>query len=240
MPLFDHVAAEYEAARPSYPEAVFDRLEPLEGRLVVEGGAGTGIATRSLQRRGATVVALDHGRGMLSRAVAEVPSTIALVADAARMPLRPGCADLVCFAQSWHWLDPDRRCAEMARVLADHGTWAAWWSHAAADGEAWFDRQWELLEASTIGRRVHRDVDWGEDVRASGVLGTVEHERFTWTRRLRVSRWVQEHASYSYVAALDTADRGRLLARLGSIARGAFPGGQMTVPYRTDLWLARR
>jgi SAM-dependent methyltransferase len=240
VPLFEDVADEYEAARPSYPDEVFDRLGPLDGRLVVEGGAGTGIATRSLQERGATVVALDHGPRMLARAVAEVPSTIAVVADAARMPMRSGCADVVCFAQSWHWLDPDRRCDEVARVLVEGGIWAAWWSHAAADGEAWFDRQWDLLEAHTVGHRTHRDVDWGADVHASGCFRTVGHERVGWTRVLPVERWVQEHASYSYIAVLGPDDRHRLLAGVEAVARRAFDDGAMTVPYRTDLWWAQR
>ena len=65
---FDSVADAYDRARPEYPHGVFDALEPLAGRRVLEGGAGTGIATRALLRRGASVVPFDVGVEMLRRA----------------------------------------------------------------------------------------------------------------------------------------------------------------------------
>jgi hypothetical protein len=37
------------------------------------------------------------------------------------MPFRDACTDLLCFAQSWHWLAPDRRASEAARVLRQAG-----------------------------------------------------------------------------------------------------------------------
>lgn len=63
--LFDAAAAEYDAARPSYPDELYAELEartgPLAGRLVLDCGAGTGIASRQLAARGARVVSLDLG-----------------------------------------------------------------------------------------------------------------------------------------------------------------------------------
>jgi hypothetical protein len=59
------------------------------------------------------------------------------------MPFRDECADLLCFAQSWHWLDQHRRAGEAARVLRKGGRWAAWWSHARVDGEPWFEAWWQ-------------------------------------------------------------------------------------------------
>jgi hypothetical protein len=52
MVSFDAVADEYDRERPGYPEVIYDALEPLPDGLVVEGGAGTGIATRALVDRG--------------------------------------------------------------------------------------------------------------------------------------------------------------------------------------------
>lgn len=70
---------------------------------------------------------LDPGVGMLGRAIRRSPSLAALVADGARLPVRSGAVDLLCFAQSWHWLDPGTRCEEAHRVLTSGGRWAGWW-----------------------------------------------------------------------------------------------------------------
>lgn len=45
MVRFEAIADEYDAARPSYPQRVYEALGPLAGRLVLDVGAGTGIAT---------------------------------------------------------------------------------------------------------------------------------------------------------------------------------------------------
>ncbi len=109
MPSFDAVADEYDSGRPAYPGGVYDALDPIAGALALEGGAGTGIAARDLVDRGARVVAFDVGARLLRRAVGHTPDLRAVIADGARLPFRDGCADLICFAQSWHWVDPTRR-----------------------------------------------------------------------------------------------------------------------------------
>ena len=123
--LFDAAAAEYDAARPSYPDELYAELEarvgPLAGRLVLDCGAGTGIASRQLAARGARVVSLDLGEQMLRRALARSPGSACVQADGNRLPVRPDRADLVSFAQSWHWLDQEHAPAEMARVLRPGG-----------------------------------------------------------------------------------------------------------------------
>ncbi|MGC5412996.1 SAM-dependent methyltransferase, partial [Streptomyces sp. DT225] len=65
---FDRAAAQYAAARPSYPDALFDAVEdiagrPLRGARALDVGAGTGISTRRLLDRGARVVAVEPGPG---------------------------------------------------------------------------------------------------------------------------------------------------------------------------------
>ena len=79
MPSFDHVVDPYDRARPGYPPGVFDELEPLEGRRVLDAGAGTGIATRALAARGAEVVALDVGVQLLTRTRLHSPDVAVVV-----------------------------------------------------------------------------------------------------------------------------------------------------------------
>lgn len=218
--LFEGVAGEYEAGRPSHPAAVYDLLEPLDGRLLLDGGAGTGIASRQLAARGADVVGFDVGRAMLGRA--GLPRAVR--ADAAVLPFRDGCAELVCFAQSWHWVDHERAVPEVRRVLRPGGRWAGWWSHARADGEPWFDAYQDALEAACPAYdRRQRDTDWG------ATFGPATKHVVPWVRDLTAEQWLVDERSKSYVAALAPGEQEALLA-------ARFPGGP--VPYETWVWIS--
>ena len=229
---FDGVVDAYDAARPDYPDELYDALPPLDGAVVVEGGAGTGIATRALRARGARVVATDIGRAMLGRV-----DGWRVVADAARAPFRAGCADLVTFAQSWHWLDLDLASGEVARLLRDGGAWAGWWNHVRNDGEAWFETYWSFLERNTPARREHRDTDWG-----ATLDGAHFHEpAFTsvaWAREVTLSRWLEHERSISYIGL--SPQRERLVTGIESILRSAFGDGPVRLRYETWLWQATK
>jgi SAM-dependent methyltransferase len=96
MASFDSVAAEYDAARPSYPAGVFDVLGDLQGLVALDVGAGTGIATRQLLERGAAVVAIDRGPEVLRRAAVHIRGLLAAVADGAVLPVRSNSIDIIC------------------------------------------------------------------------------------------------------------------------------------------------
>ena len=241
MVSFDAVAEQYDAARPGYPEGVFDALGPLAGLRVLDAGAGTGIATRQLRDHGASVVASDLGPGVLGRARRRTPDLAAVVADSAVLPFPDASFDLVCFAQSWHWVDPVSRCGEVHRVLRDGGRWAAWWSHARADGDDWYEAYWSLVEAACPPRtRAYRDVDWGASVAVPGLFEVGERVTVPWQRTTSVDEWLLDQTSHSYIAALDEQDRQRLLDRLRDVLGRRFPDGRMTIPYSTWLWTAQR
>lgn len=235
---FENVVDEYDLGRPEHPEAVYDALGDLNGLVVLDVGAGTGIATRELIARGGSVVALDAGQAVLRRAAERTASLPAVVADGSRLPIQTGSVDLVCFAQSWHWLDPSTRVAESRRVLRANGRWAAWWSHARGDGEPWFDRYWQLIERACDGtHRGQRDTDWGATV--DGDLFEVgDRVTVAWTRDMSIDAWITDQASHSYVAALSEAARVELLDGLHTAATDYFPGATMQIPYETWLWVA--
>lgn len=236
---YDAVADEYDAARPSYPPGVYDALGALERLRVLDIGAGTGIATRQLRERGAVVTAVDPGATVLARAAARSPGLAVVVGDGAVLPVRDGAVDLVCFAQSWHWLDESVRTLESHRVLRDGGRWAGWWSHPRADGEAWFDAHWSAIERACPGTdRSQRDIDWGATVAGTGLFELEGHVAVPWTRTISVDAWMTDLASHSYVAALALDERGRLLAELRGLLAEPFPDGTMSIPYETWLWIA--
>src|ERR1022692_1210390 len=106
---FDHVADDFDAGRPSYPDEFFEAIEeitgPLADRLVLDGGAGTGIASRQLSARGARGARYYSAEPMLRPAQARSPEPIFGLADGSVLPFRDGFAYLSCFVESWHWLD---------------------------------------------------------------------------------------------------------------------------------------
>jgi Methyltransferase domain len=118
---FDSAAAAYDAARPSYPERIYAILETNSGglarKVVGDGGAGTGVVSRSCSERQADVIAFDPGVGILRRAQHGTRGLRALVAEAGAIPLRAHLLDLLCFGQSWHWVDQKLGASEAARVL---------------------------------------------------------------------------------------------------------------------------
>ena len=237
MASFETVAAEYDAARPGYPSGIYDALGPLDGLLVLDVGAGTGIATRDLIERGASVIAVDSGPGVLGRATARTPGLKAVAADGAILAIRDDVADLVCFAQAWHWLDRSSGAAEAHRVLRDRGRWAGWWSHARADDEDWFDAYWSAIERSCIGtHRGQRDTDWGATLAESGLFSLDDRVVVPWIREASVDEWMTDQVSHSYVVALGNKNRERLLQELRGILDASFSGGIMAVRYETWMW----
>jgi ubiquinone/menaquinone biosynthesis C-methylase UbiE len=249
--VFDSAASEYDAARPAYPAALFEELAkhagPLAGQLVLDCGAGTGISSRQLAERGAVVISLDIGEQMLRRALARSPGSACVLADGNRMPIRAASADLVTFAQSWHWFDHRIATAEVARVLKPGGLWAAWWNRARADGEPWFAEYQELVSSSCpsyMWQRLRDErmaPDWTDElVRAHGVVEPAGTVIVQWTRYVSASDWITDDRSKSYFIELEPQARQSVLDEVAAIIADRFPDGQMTVPYITTLLLARK
>jgi ubiquinone/menaquinone biosynthesis C-methylase UbiE len=246
--VFDAVADYYDRARPSYPPGIYDALadavDGLYGTRVVDVGAGTGIASRQLLARGARVVAIDKATQMIARARASAPTPACVVGDGNELPLGTSTVRLACFAQAWHWFDTALAAREVARVLECGGCWAAWWSHARADGEPWFDAYQDLLERRCPGYLRQRDTGnqpWSaEPIAATALFTPGQRHLVAWVRALTCERWMTEVRSKSYVGALDAEARDLLLADVLEIIAAQFPGGHMVVPYTTHMWIARR
>jgi SAM-dependent methyltransferase len=246
MRSFDSASRQYDAARPSYPQGIYAILDAQSGgladKVVGDGGAGTGVVSRQLLERDAIVVAFDPGAGMLRRATERSPGLRAVIAEAGAVPLRSSVLDLLCFGQSWHWVDQRLGVDEAARVLKSGGLWAAWWNHPWADSEEWFDTFCTQLETRCPGyTRDSRNVDWcSQAIAACEQFLSPQRHIVAWNREVTVEDWLVDLSSHSYVIDLDEREAAGLMADVEKLLRRRFKNGRLAVPYQTRLWTAQR
>lgn len=235
---FEAVVDDYAAARPTYPDSLYDEIGGLAGGDVLELGTGTGLATPGLLLRAGSVVCSDPGPRMLGRAVADL-GVAAVVARAEALPFADGTFDVVTGAQMWHWVSLAEAVPEVLRVLRPDGRLALWWNEAAAGGQPWFDAQESLIEAANPAyRRGYRVRDRGADLAAASWPGPVTRWTTRWERQLDVARYLRWLRSKSYVQ--QAADTEALVAAVQAVLVEAFPDGVVTEPFDVTLWVAAR
>src|SRR5580704_13805053 len=107
--VFDTVAAEYDAHRPSYPDELVDQActDLAAGDPVLEVGCGTGQLTRSLVARGLQVTAVDPGSRLLALAAEQVDGVRFVHAPFETAELSDGHFRAVFSASAFHWPNPD-------------------------------------------------------------------------------------------------------------------------------------
>ncbi|WP_030421984.1 methyltransferase domain-containing protein [Streptomyces sp. SCSIO 75703] len=238
---FDAAADRYAAARPSYPPALLDAVEelagrPLAGARVVDVGAGTGIATALLHARGARVTGVEPGDGMAARFRRDLPDVPLVRGVGDALPLATGSADLLTYAQSWHWTDPDRSVPEALRVLRPGGALALWWNTGPRD-VPWIAEQERRVEAR-FG--VEEPGLRGVEARLAETARRVGGARRTvrWSRRVPLGTHLANLASRSLFLTRD-AEQGRaFLAEERRCLSDVFPDGVVEETYDVVLLVA--
>ncbi|MDQ2104241.1 class I SAM-dependent methyltransferase [Azospirillum isscasi] len=133
---FTGLAKDYAQYRPAYSETVLSAILGLVGKTpgeidAADVGAGTGIWTRMLARRGLrSVTAVEPNADMRQHGAAD-PDNGAIswrAGSAEHTSLADGSADLVSMASSFHWADFDVATAEFHRVLRPGGHFIALWN----------------------------------------------------------------------------------------------------------------
>ncbi len=124
---FDRIAGAYDRARPTYPDAVFERIidfaELESGARLLEIGCGSGKATLPFARKGYEIVALEPGPDLAAiaqRSLTPFPKVTLRSSRFEAWPLDHDGFDLVFAAQSLHWVDPEQRLVRARRALRLH------------------------------------------------------------------------------------------------------------------------
>jgi SAM-dependent methyltransferase len=242
---FSGAASVYEAARPGYPpEALAWLAEHLAlgpGHGVLDLAAGTGKLTRGLLAQGATVIAVEPVEGMRRTLLSTVPEALVVAGVAQAIPLGTATVDAVTVAQALHWFATKQTVDEIHRVLRPGSRLAVVWNRRDLH---------DPLQAS-----LHRLMaPWRGDT-PSGTSGAWrrvlegrdgEPPRFIpeaqlrapWSQPIDVEGVAGRVASVSFIAALDDAQRERLLEEARTEAR-RYPA-PLSLPYTVEIFCYRR
>jgi SAM-dependent methyltransferase len=228
---FGSIAELYERVRPGYPAESVEWFLG-DAREVADVGTGTGKLTDALLAAGRTVTAIDPDAGMLAVLAAKHPAVPTLTGTAEAIPLPDGSVDAVTFGQSWHWVDPPRGSAEIARVLRPSGRLGLFWNIRDAR-EPWVAELADILD--------HRSADelllesGGPIVAAPFAFD--ELRQFDWVSRLDVDTLVDLAATHGFVLTASEAERTRMLDGVRALGeRVADADGMLALPYRLSVY----
>ena len=221
---FGAAADAYERGRPGYPSAAVEWLLPDDAGLVVDVGAGTGKFTRTLVGHARSVTAVEPDAEMRARFTAALPDVRVLDGSGEAIPLDDGSADAVTFAQAWHWIDPARGAAEVARVLRPGGVLGLVWNVRDET------RPWSALLSALIQQPESRVMDHGAPV-VGAPFADGGYERFRWVHEQERSAFLDMVASRSYVIVRPDDERAALLAAVQRLLdQDPDTAGRDTVP----------
>ncbi len=246
--------ANYDRARPPYPERAYDILVERcglgPGTRTFEVGPATGLATRELVARGAApVVAVEPDPRLAEHlaawgAAAGAPVKVR-AASFESVRLRAAGYDLGVAATSFHWVDQARGLRKVHRLLRPGGWWAMWWNiYGDPLGyDAFHEATGKMMDRLTgsIGGNPVFALEF--DVRAAQLaaagFGSVEHEVIRWVHRFSPETMRSLYATFSNVTRLPPPDRDALLDEIERVARDEF-GGIVDRPLITAIYTARK
>jgi SAM-dependent methyltransferase len=226
--VFDRIAAQYDAARPGYPQeaiaglAAECRLGP--GSQVLEVGCGTGQATRALAAFGCAIRCLEPGPHLaeLARHNLRASPNVEVVVDAFESAHEPyGSFDAVVSATAFHWIDPRVSYAKAASLLGPGGHLALLTNaHAAGGSEDLIVTEvqdlharlapeigaWRFPSVEALCRQAHEGGDiaavWTRVDRKLGDPPAVD--QLFRSPRVTTYPWVATYDHHGYAAMLET------------------------------------
>ncbi len=236
---FGRAAASYERGRPDYPvEAVAWMLERVPaGSRVLDIGAGTGKLTRVVTSLGHQVAAADPDPLMLESLRESVAGVATAVGTAEELPFDDGSFDAVVGGQMWHWVDPAPASREVGRVLAPEGWLGLIWN--VRDVRV----PWVAEFAGIVGSSAAEELIDKGGVEVGEPFGDLERLEVEWTRSMSPETVMEMVWSRSSVIRADDRTRRRIEAGVGellSAVLGPGDGGEVSLPYRTMAFRARR
>lgn len=229
----------YERLRPGYPEQAVSWL--LEGTpaagVVVDVGAGTGKLAMEIAERGFDVIAIDPSADMLSQLSRRSRAVSTKVGTGEHTGLPDDVADLVTFAQSWHWVDPVAGVPEILRILKRGGS-AGWIWNFMDVREPWvaeLARIWHTVadDEAISATRSRPELGLGPPFEA------METVTIDWSLAMSLDDLAELVTTRSYYLNASDAEQLRIRSEVADYLHSQFgEADTVDLPYRTHCFRA--
>ena len=234
----------YDSVRPAYPDeavaALIDAAQRARGvdalgqggpLRAADIGAGTGKMSELLARGGLLVDAVEPSEAMRAQASSiEGVTWHGGVAEDTGLP--NGVYDIVVFAQSWHWMDPERAGLEAARILAPGGALGIVWNQMAVS-IPWVHRLTRIMRSGDVHRPDNPPTP-------GGGFAPMTLTQIAWEDRMTPEQILTLGTTRSSYIRSSEEGRARMQENLRWYLYdhlGYAPGEQVTIPYATLVWL---
>lgn len=132
----------YDKYRPNYPTSLIEYLYTKEGfnkkSKIADVGAGTGIFSEQLLRRGSQVILVEPNVSMLEEArkkLFKYKNAHFLPSSAEKIELSSHSLDYITVAQAFHWFNLEKFKSECERLLVDNGKVLLTWNITDSDSK---------------------------------------------------------------------------------------------------------
>ena len=234
----------YDSVRPAYPDeavaALIDAARRARGAdasgqggplRAADIGAGTGKMSELLARGGLLVDAVEPSEAMRAQASSiEGVTWHGGVAEDTGLP--NDVYDIVVFAQSWHWMDPERAGVEAARILAPGGALGIVWNQMAVS-IPWVHRLTRIMRSGDVHRPDNPPTP-------GGGFAPMTLTQIAWEDRMTPEQILTLGTTRSSYIRSSEEGRARMQENLRWYLYdhlGYAPGEQVAIPYATLVWL---
>lgn len=213
---FGSLAAEYDRFRPSYPDALINDLADLNPDRALDIACGTGKVAVALLACGIAVLGVDIDTKMA--AVARSHGIIVEVDAFETWDDDGRTFDLITCGQAWHWIQPEKGAAKVARLLRPRGTLALFWNYPGISEELQRDMDQVYAKYAPELARTRPDEDHYrhhlDALKATGSFGEIETKHYRWEEILTGEEWIGRTTTQSDHARLPADQHSALFDSL--------------------------